>query len=78
MHKYYYQQGRCEANHYLSLNPVLCESTEEKDKYKKVKMACSLIQEGKCDRVKSCQLFKDAPEYIIDDKTNLHENKLGE
>lgn len=78
MQKYYYQQGRCETNHYLSLNPVLYEATEEKDKYRKSKMVCQMILDGKCDKVTSCQLFRDAPELVTDNKINLRDKKLGE
>lgn len=78
MQKYYYQQGRCETNHYLSLNHVLYESTEEKYKYRKSKMICHMVLDGKCNKVTSCQLFQEAPEYIVDDKVNLRDKKLDE
>ena len=78
MSKYYYQQGRCEENHYLSLNPVQYESTEEKDIYKKSKMDCRMVSDGRCDRAETCQLLQEAPEFMKYDKINLRDNKLDD
>jgi len=76
--KYYYQQGRCEASHYLSQNPILYESTEEKNTYKKSKMVCHMVLDGRCDKSTTCQLLKDAPEFLTDDKINLRDKKLDD
>lgn len=78
MQKYYYQQGRCEASHYLSQNPIQYESTDEKDIYRKSKMVCHMVLEEKCDRAETCQLLQNAPEFVIDDKINLRDKKLDE
>lgn len=75
MNKYYYQQGRCEANSYLSLNPVLYEQVEDKQ-YKKIKMVCNCVEKGECDKETSCKLFVDAPEIVEDNGINLNERKL--
>lgn len=78
MQKYYYQQGRCESNRYLSLNPILYESTEEKDIYRKTRMVCRLVNEGACDRITACPLFEAAPEFVTDDGVSLRDKKLDE
>lgn len=75
MDKYYYQQGRCEINSYMSLNPILYEQVDEKN-YKKKKMACDCIEKGKCDMETTCQLFIDAPETVRDNGINLNKRKL--
>lgn len=76
MEKYYYQQGRCKVNHYLSLNPVIYEQTAEKDKYRKVKMDCECIRKGDCNAEYTCQLLLDAPEIVTDNGINLLKDKL--
>ena len=78
MDKYYYQQGRCAANSYLSLNPILYTSTEEKGMYKKVKMACDRVLDGTCDRAETCSFLQEAPELVKDNPVSLRDRKLGE
>lgn len=76
MKKYYYQQGMCTANHYNSLNPVEYESTETKGVFQKVKMVCSCIEKGECDKALSCELLLKAPETLIDNDINLRNKNL--
>lgn len=75
MEKYYYQEGVCRALSYLSLNPVVYEKQED-GKYHKKRMDCDCINKGKCDKTTSCQLFKDAPEIVEDNKIKLRDKKL--
>jgi len=83
MKKYYYQLGRCPISSYLSQNPVIYESTEEKDKYKKIKMDCHKWENGRtttgeCPNAVDCPLFHSAPDVLIDDHINLRNKKLDE
>lgn len=76
--KFYYQQGRCECNSYLSLNPVVyVESTTEPKLFLKDRMDCRCIINGECDRTYTCSLLQDAPESIIDDGVTIRDKKLG-
>lgn len=76
MEKYYYQKGMCVTSGYMSLNPVLYESTDSAQAYRKVKMTCGCVDNGTCVAETMCQLFHDAPDSIIDDGINLRNNKL--
>ena len=76
MNKYYYQRGMCEALHYNSLNPVLYESTDTENEYRKVKMNCNAIQKGVCNKEYNCQLLLAAPELVIDNGVDLRDKKL--
>ena len=83
MQKYYYQQGRCEASRYMGLYPVLCESTETKNEYRKVRMVCKGWKDGHateptCPMAESCQVFQNTPEIILDQGVALRDKKLGE
>ena len=78
MNKFYYERGMCKALGYLSLNPVLYESTEEEGVYKKVCMACNAIATGVCQIAGSCSLLLSAPELVVDNGVNLREKKIGE
>ena len=75
--KFYYQLGRCECNHYLSLNPVVYTQTSTENTYSKVRMDCACIAKGECDRTYTCQLLMDAPDILINDGANLRDKKLG-
>lgn len=76
MEKFYYQQGRCEANHYLSFNPVVYTQTDDENLYIKDRMGCNLIDKGECDRAYTCQLFEDAPATLVPDGVNLRDKNL--
>ena len=78
MEKYHYFQGRCEANHYLSQNPVIYVSNEGEETYKKDRMGCNLVQNKTCERAYTCQLLIDAPVELIPDGVNLRDKKIGE
>ena len=78
MNKFYYERRMCKALGYLSLNPVLYESTEEKGVYKKVCMKCNAINAGVCTISESCSLLFSAPELVVDNGVNLRNKKIGE
>lgn len=70
--RYYYCQGFCETLSLNSLNPILYQGEGEKSvEYKKVKMACSAIENGTCDMAENCKVFFDAPEMMEDDGANM-------
>ena len=83
MQKYYYQSGRCEASSYQGLYPVLCESTDVKNEYKKVRMVCKGWKDGhatepSCPMAENCSVYINTPDIIEDKGMALRDKKLGE
>ena len=83
MQKYYYQSGRCDASRYQGLYPVLCESTDVKNEFKKVRMVCKGWKDGhatepSCPMAENCSVYINTPDIIEDKGMALRDKKLGE
>lgn len=76
---YYYQEAFCEADHYRGLYPVKYAQDAEKQPYHRCEMACTRIDEGKCDKKNTCRVLDAAPEvFPTMDEWKLLEKKYSE
>ena len=76
---YYYQEEFCEADHYRGLYPVRYFQEADKQPFQRCEMACSRIDEGKCDKKHNCCVLDAAPElFPLKDEWKLLGKRYGE